>query len=213
MRIYDISLPISESLAVWPGDPSISIRRVQDQREGDPATVSELSMGAHTGTHVDAPCHFISGGAGVDATSLDILVGPAIVVHAAHAKCLSANVLDALAIPADATRVLFRTRNSERWERGERAFFADYVSISEDGADWLAQRGMRLVGIDYLSVAPSSNVTSTHQILLRSGIVPVEGLNLAGIAPGLYELVCLPLRIVGADGAPARAILIDRQHE
>jgi arylformamidase len=206
--IYDISLPISESLIVWPGDPGIGITQTSHVDRGDMATVSRLDLGAHIGTHVDAPAHFISGAVGVDTLDLDLLVGPALVIHALEADALSARVLAELGIPSGCQRVLFRTRNSDRWVQGEKEFFKDYVGITPDGAQWLVEQGVRLVGIDYLSVGPYADPAPTHHILLGAGVIAVEGLNLSGVAPGEYKLVCLPLKIVGNDGAPARAILI-----
>jgi arylformamidase len=214
MAIHDISLPISESLIVWPGDAPIRITHASHLDRGDVATVTRLDMGAHTGTHVDAPAHFIPGGCGVDSLDLHVLTGPALVVHAPKANALSAGVLAGLPIPPGTRRVLFRTRNSDRWARGGRElapeFRTDFVAITEDGARWLVERGVRLVGVDYLSVGPFDGLVATHQILLRAGVVAVEGLNLSEVTPGLYRLVCLPLKIVGGDGAPARAILIDQ---
>jgi arylformamidase len=209
MPIHDISLPISESLPVWPGDPGVKITQISHLDKGDVATVTRLDMSAHTGTHVDAPAHFVPGGLGVDALDLDVLVGPSLVVHALEADVLSADVLERLEILPGIERVLFRTRNSDLWERGEREFHKDFVAITEDGARWLVERGLRLVGVDYLSVGPFDGPVPTHRILLRAGIVAVEGLNLSGIAPGMYQLVCLPLKIAGSDGAPTRAILIE----
>lgn len=210
MAIYDISLPISESLIIWPGDPLIRITQPLHLDKGDVATVTRLDMGAHAGTHVDAPAHFIPGGLGVDALDLDILVGPALVVQALQTNALSADVLEGLSIPPGTERVLFRTRNSDRWAQGGREFDKDFIAITEDGARWLVEHSVRLVGVDYLSVGPFDEPVPTHQIVLRAGIVAVEGLNLSGIALGMYQLVCLPLRITGSDGAPARAILIDQ---
>jgi arylformamidase len=209
MTIYDISVPISESLPVWPGDPEIHITQPMHLARGDMATVSRLEMGAHTGTHVDAPAHFIPGGLSVDALDLSVLVGPALVIHAPEAHALTAQVLERLNIPPGTSRVLFRTRNSDRWARGEYPFFEDYVAFTMDGAAWLVERGIRLVGIDYLSVAPFDDPVPTHQTLLRAGIIVVEGLDLSSVAAGAYQLVCLPLKIAGAEGAPARAILIE----
>jgi arylformamidase len=209
--IYDITLPISESLTVWPGDPPVHITHPLHLDKGDMATVSRLDMGAHTGTHVDAATHFIPGGSGVDALDLNLLVGPALVVHALEADALSAEVLAGLGIPHGTERVLFRTRNSDRWARGEKEFDRRFVAITEDGARWLIARDIRLVGVDYLSVAPFDDVAPTHRVLLGAGVIPVEGLNLSGVAQGVYQLACLPLKIVGSDGAPARAILIDEQ--
>jgi arylformamidase len=209
MPIHDISLPISESLIVWPGDPAIQITQPSHLDRGDEATVSRLDMGAHTGTHVDAPAHFVPGGVGIDGLDLDLLVGQALVVHALEFEALSAGVLEGLSIPSGTERVLFRTRNSERWARGETEFWTDYVGITDDGARWLVERSIRLVGLDHLSVAPFDELVPPHRTLLGTGLIVVEGLDLSNIAPGTYQLVCLPLRIVGGDGAPARAILIE----
>lgn len=209
MTIYDISLPISESLPVWPGDPPIRITHSSHLDRGDEATVSRLDIGAHTGTHVDAPAHFVPGGGGVDRLDLDLLVGPALVVHVPEAAALSADLLETLDIPPGTQRVLFRTRNSQLWARPLGKFDEDFVAITEDGARWLVARGVRLVGVDYLSVAPFHDPGPTHQILLRAGIIAVEGLDLGQVAPGRYQLVCLPLKLAGGDGAPARAILQD----
>lgn len=209
MPIFDISLPISESLVVWPGDPGIRMVQPSHLDRGDPYTVTRLDMGAHTGTHVDAPAHFVPGGPGVDRLDLDLLVGPALVVHALQARSLSADVLQGLEIPSATVRVLFRTRNSDHWARRDVGFAEDFVAITEDGARWLVNRGVRLVGVDYLSVGPFADTGPTHQALLQEGVIVVEGLDLGRIPPGTYQFVCLPLKIVGGDGAPARAILID----
>ena len=210
MPIHDISLTISESTIVWPEDPPVRITLLCHLDKGDHSTISQLDMGAHVGTHVDAPAHFIPGGSGIDALDLNVLVGPALVVHALDTDALSANVLEGLAIPPGTERVLFRTHNSDRWARDEREFDKDFVAITEDGARWLVARGVRLVGVDYLSVAPFGNTAPTHRILLRAGVIPVEGLNLSGIVPGTYQFICLPLKIADSDGAPARAVLIDQ---
>lgn len=208
-QIHDISLPVSASLVVWPGDAPVSITQPSHLARGDVATVSKLAMTAHAGTHVDAPAHFILGGATVESLDLNVLVGPALVVHALEAGALTANVLESLAIPPGTERVLFRTQNSERWARAEPEFTKDFVGVTEDGARWLLERGVRLIGTDYLSAAAFDEIVSTHQALLGAGVILVEGLNLSGIAPGVYQLVCLPLKLVGAEGAPARTILID----
>ena len=211
MPIYDISLPISESLVVWPGDPLVRITQPSHLARGDKVTISRLDIGAHTGTHVDAPAHFVPDGDGVETLSLSALVGPAWVVYAPEVDALSAEVLAALSIPPGAERVLFRTRNSDLWARGETEFQQDFVALTEDGAHWLVTRGVQLVGIDYLSIALFQCLIPVHRLLLNAGLVVVEGLNLSEIAPGRYRLVCLPLNIVGGDGAPARAILIDEE--
>ena len=208
MKIHDISLPVSESLVVWPGDPAIRITQPSHLDRGDVATVSRLDLGAHTGTHVDAPAHFVPGGAGVDRLDLDLLVDPAWIVHVPEAPVLTPEVLERLSIPSGTERLLFRTRNSDRWAGGEEGFWEDYVGVTDAGARWLIAQGVRLVGIDYLSVSTYTDLVPPHQTLLGAGVIILEGLNLSGIEPGLYRLVCLPLKLVGGDGAPARTILI-----
>ena len=207
--IHDISLAISESMVVWPGDSPVVIRQTSQLAEGDDATVSELSLSAHTGTHVDAPAHFIPGGAGVDALDLNVLVGPAFVVEVLEADVITAEVLKSLAIPQGIKRLLLKTRNSRRWLQNNDLFDKDFVALTQDAARTLIVRGIQLVGIDYLSIAPFENGVPTHRELLGAGIVVVEGLNLNGIKPGRYQLAVLPLKITELDGAPARAILID----
>jgi arylformamidase len=175
---------------------------------GDGFSITRLDIGAHVGTHVDAPAHFVRGGAGVDQLSLEVLIGPAVVVDARKVDALTADALDSLPIPAGAQRILFRTRNSDLWRSAQHTFDENFVAVTADGATWLVERGVRLVGIDYLSVAPFADSAPTHQILLSAGVIAVENLNLSEVEPGEYQFVCLPLKIAGADGAPARAVLI-----
>ncbi len=212
MVIYDISLPISESLVVWPTHPPIRINQPRHLDKGDHATVSEIRMSAHTGTHVDAPNHFIPKGTGVDALDLSLLVGAALVVDATRVEKISASELAGMPIPDSTERVLFRTHNSKRWHGNREEFFEDYVGITHSGADWLIKHGVRLVGIDSLSVATFDQSVPTHKALLEAGMIIVEGLYLEGISPGMYKLVCLPIKLMGLDGAPARAILIELPH-
>lgn len=208
MTIHDISLTITSDLPVWPGDPPVRLSQPLHLERGDTYTLTRLDMGAHTGTHLDAPAHFIRGGATVESLDLETLIGPALVVDARGRGHLSAETLEALAIPAGVQRLLLRTDNSLRWQRGEQTFAEDFIAIAPSGAAWLAARGVKLVGIDYLSVAPFDDSASTHQILLGAGVVAVEGLNLSAIEPGDYQLICLPIKIGGADGAPCRAVLV-----
>ena len=209
IKIHDISVPISESLVVWPGDPPVHITKALDLEKGDVATVSRLVMGAHTGTHVDAPLHFVRDGTSVDALDLDVLIGRSWVAHATEVSALTAGELERLNVPQDTERLLIRTANSDLWSKPVSQFYEDFVGISEDGAHWLVDHGIRLVGVDYLSVGPFGQTVRPHQILLGAGVIALEGLDLGGITPGLYHLVCLPLKIQGGDGAPARAVLIE----
>lgn len=208
MKIYDISVMVDEGMVTWPGQEPVKLTFVGHVDRGDSNTSTQMSMNAHTGTHVDAPLHFVKGGAGVDALDLRVLVGPARVVDAGNANALSRAVFESLNIPAGTERLLVRTRNSGWWAHGETSFHDDYVGVTKDGAEWLVARGVKLIGVDYLSVAWKRDTTSPHHILLGAGVIPLEGLNLTGIKPGEYQLVALPLKLAGRDGAPTRAILI-----
>jgi arylformamidase len=203
MEIIDISVPVRPGMVTYEGDPDVRLERVVSIADGAAANISRLDFGVHTGTHVDAPLHFIDGAPGTETLRLDVLVGEAFVVDATGvAAALDEKVLRGLDVPEPAMRLIFKTRNSKLWELG--AFSHDFVRLSGDGARYLISRGVRLVGIDYLSVGNEE----AHRELLGAGVVPVEGLDLRGVEPGPYELICLPLRLVGSDGAPARAVLV-----
>ena len=208
MRVYDISLGISPDMLVWPGDPPVVLERVKHISQGANSNFSRLAFGVHVGTHVDAPVHFIDGGQGVDKLPLRVLNGRAYVVHLPKVDLLDEGALQEAGIPPRTRRVLFRTRNSELWARGERQFQEDFVAIDASGASWLVRKGVQLIGVDYLSVAPYGQSRKTHRILLENGVVVVEGLDLSEVAQGRYTLHCLPLKLVDSDGAPARAILV-----
>ncbi len=207
-RYYDITVPYTDRLPTWPGDPRPEITRLKSMARGDSGNVTHLSAGVHAGTHMDAPVHFLDGAPGMETLPLDALMGPAQVVTMPEADVITAAVLDAAAIPPDTERILFKTRNSALWDDPAHEFTPDFVAVSADGAGWLVDRGMRLVGVDYLSVEPfGSPGHPTHKTLLGAGMAIVEGLDLRAVEPGIYELACLPMKIVGSDGAPARVVL------
>ena len=207
MRIYDISVDISPDLPVWAGDEPVVLERVKAIASGANANASRLACGVHIGTHVDAPVHFIDGAPGVETLPLKVLTGRAYVVHLPKATVLDEATLEAAGLPPRTRRVLFRTRNSELWAR-EKSFQKDFVAVEASGARWLVRKGVQLVGIDYLSVAPFGNSKETHRVLLEAGVVVIEGLDLSRVSQGRYSLYCLPLKLTGSDGAPARAILV-----
>jgi arylformamidase len=200
-EIIDISVPVSPSTVSWENESIPVIERVSSIEAGDGFNLSRLVFGTHTGTHVDAPLHFIEGGGSADRLPLEALIGPAVVVDARDVSQEITSELVERELPADCERVLFSTRNSELWDQP--SFSSDFVGISPQAAALLVERGVRLVGIDYLSVG----APETHRELLSHGVVLLEGLDLRPAAAGRYRLVCLPLRIAGADGAPARAVL------
>ncbi len=209
MKVYDVSVPLRADMPIYAGEagPSLDFSRLLSK--GDSATVSTLSLGSHTGTHVDAPSHFLDDAPGVDSLPLDALVGPAYVAEFGGDTHITAADLDSMAIPADCQRVLFKTQNGRLWE--DRNFHTDFIALAPDAAGALVERGMRLVGIDYLSIERfRASPHEVHETLLANGVVILEGLDLRRVAPGQYLLVCAPLNVVGAEGAPARTFLIDQ---
>ena len=208
-RIIDVSLPIGPDLPTWPGDPGIRIDPAKRIDRGDAANVSELHLGSHTGTHVDPPVHFLPGERSIDELELDVFFGPAVVADLGDAEAIGSAELKDLELPQGTERLLCRTRNSQLWTRLPADFPEDYVAVSEDGAQWLVDRGVRLIGVDFLSVErPAGGDHPVHRMLLGAGTVIVEGLDLSRVEPGSYTLVCFPLRITDGDGSPARAVLI-----
>ena len=205
MPFIDISLPIREGMIVYEGDPGISVSPALALDRGDPANVSNLKLGSHTGTHMDAPLHFIGGAKSIDTLPLDLLIGPALVLEVDAERLVEPKHLTDARI-AKHERVLLKTRNSALWDRP--GFERNYVALSLEGARSLMDRGVKLIGIDYLSVEAFGAVGHpVHKLLLGAGIVIVEGLDFRRVTPGVYELYCLPLRIAGGDGSPCRAIL------
>jgi arylformamidase len=208
-RIFDISLTISPDLPVWPGDPAVEISQVKSMDSGAQANVSHIHMGVHTGTHVDAPHHFLNDGRTVEKLTLEVLTGPCYVVQLPdRVEMIDVHVLSSLELPSNTSRILIGTRNSLQWKTNSRNFIADFVALNSDAALWLVDRGIHLVGVDYLSVAPYGDSVPTHTILLKAGVVVLEGLNLSAVGSGIYHLYCLPLKLAGSDGAPARVILV-----
>jgi arylformamidase len=210
MKIFDISLNISTKLPFWPGDQPPVISRTSKIEAGDEANVSRIDMTVHCGTHVDAPYHFLGRDSEtVEKLRLSVLVGPVEVIAIPdEINLITRDVLQNIPIKNLCRRVLFRTKNSQFWESAESNFRTDFVAVSPDGAEYLVERNVKLVGVDYLSIAPFQDVGPTHRILLEAGVVIVEGINLSEIQAGEYNLFCLPLKISGADGAPARVILV-----
>jgi len=207
MKTYDITVPISPNMPVWPGDPVVTLERVSKIEEGANANVSHLALSAHTGTHVDAPYHFLSDGDTLEKVPLSLMMGRAYVLQLTDVDLITAEILKKADLPPRTRRILFKTRNSDYWAQDEKQFQTDFVALSADGAKYLVDRGVKLVGIDYLSIAPFKNSRPTHEILLKAGVLVLEGVNLSEVAQGRYTLYCLPLNLQGVDGAPARVVL------
>jgi len=208
MEIIDITVALHDAIPSWPGSCGFKLTQVTDLQHGDGCNGSHVTMDSHCGTHVDAPWHFLPDGTTAERLDLSKFIGPAYVakVDDAH-RAITAAVLDGLKIAKEVKRLLLRTSNSLFWARQERSFQKNFVAITADGAQWIVDRGLELVGIDYLSIQPFDAPSTTHQVILSAEIAVLEGLNLSSVEPGEYELICLPLKVVGGDGAPARAIL------
>jgi len=205
MMVIDISVAISSALLTYPGDPKVEFSCLPATGEGDSFRTSRLCFGTHTGTHIDAPLHLLPDGMPVDHISLDLLIGSCLVVDLAdHDGEIDVGLLKKLPLKGE-TRLLFRTRNSGLWDLSQ--FVEEFTGLTPAAANWLVDSGVRLVGIDYLSVERSQSQGEVHRTFLEAGVVILEGLNLAGVNRGKYELVCLPLKLSGADGAPCRAVL------
>ena len=207
MAIYDITVPIRSDMPIYEGDPPVKIEAASSLASGDSANVSFLHFGAHTGSHVDAPAHFIEGAAKIDSLPFDVLIGSARVIHVPEDRTeIDSEFLSSCDLE-NVERIIFRTRNSGFWLSG---FRKDFTHLLPEAAEMLVNRGVKLVGTDYLSIEKfHSGHHRTHIALLARGVVIVEGLNLSGVPAGDYELICLPLKIAegAGDGAPARVVL------
>lgn len=202
----DVSVPIRDRMVHWPGDPPVEIRRVKELRRGDSSTLSHLSMGSHTGTHIDAPSHFLKNGATLDRLPWEALIGPARVIAIRHPERITVEALRTARIRRG-ERLLFKTSNSARCWRTSK-FQTRFVHLDAPAARFLAERKIRTVGVDYLSVGGyKKDGREVHRILLGAGIWIIEGLDLFRAVAGRCQLLCLPLKIAGGEGAPARALL------
>lgn len=201
----DISVPVGPGLTpVWPGAPPIVFERRLDLARGDEVTDTTISFSVHTGTHIDAPAHFLCGGTNTDAIQPSRLIGPCYVADLRGQEQISADALTRAKIPTATPRVLLRTDNSDRWAA---TFDPGFAGLTPEAARWVVERGIELLGIDYLSVQPFEGSRAVHEALLSAGVVVLEGLDLRGVEAQTYELICLPLALVGSEGAPARAMI------
>ncbi len=205
-RLIDVSMEIYTGMMVWPGDEGVELQRVQRMEDGAHANLSRITCGVHTGTHVDAPFHFIPGGKTIEQLPLEALAGPAWVAEITGTRRIGAEELGAAGIPDGITRLLLKTVNS-KFIAKDTVFHDDYAGLTESGAKWILDRGIRLVGNDYLSVACRDQTGPVHTLLLGAGIIFVEGLALEDVPPGACRFYCLPLKLRGSDGAPARAMV------
>jgi len=213
MKIHDVSLVLRPDMVTWPGEPGPRLEPLRRISKGDTANVSVVSFSDHAGTHVDPPLHFIEGGNTADRLPLDALVGPCRVLEFTEQGHVSEEWLRSAGIPARTERLLFKTRNSARWADPTGPFTRDFTTINASAAAWCVAHRVKLVGIDYLSIEPQGPEKAgypVHKTLLGAGVVIVEGLDLRGVGPGVYDLVCAPLKIEHGDGAPARVFLIER---
>lgn len=208
MKIIDISVSVDGNTPLWPKAKGPLFKKVYDIKMGLSANDTTIKMGVHTGTHIDAPLHFIKNGKSVGKLSLDVFIGPVFVVNLPKVKEITADNLEKLKIPKNTERILFRTSNSSLWRSGKK-FRKNYVGLTESAAVWLAKTDVKLVGVDYISIAKFNETISVHKILLGKEIVLLEGLNLSEVKSGTYELICLPVKFSDLEAAPVRAVLIE----
>jgi arylformamidase len=213
MKIHDISVLVHNGIPTWPGDPKFSMSLASSIAKGGLVNLTRLEMGAHTGTHMDAPFHFYKDGAGIDELPLEVLMGRCRVFDLSGiTRHISPEILEACdwkgSEGTGVTRAVFKTRNSRHWANNDPEFDKNFIALTGDAAMYLVHRGVKLVGVDYLSVEAYGGKTHpVHDTLLGAGVVIIEGLNLSDVAAGDYELIALPLKLKGADGAPARVVL------
>ncbi|HLP44239.1 MAG TPA: cyclase family protein [Candidatus Nanoarchaeia archaeon] len=207
MKIIDISVPVNDTIPVWPKAARPDFPKFLSMERGDVCNDSNIRMGMHTGTHIDAPLHFVKNGKSIDSLPLETFIGDVLVVELPDANEISAEQLDSLTIPENTERILFKTKNSKLWG-ATNEFAKDYVGISITGAEWLAKKSIKLIGVDYLSIAKYEEAADVHKILLGKGIALLEGINLSQVESGVYQLSCLPIKFTGLEAAPVRAILI-----
>jgi len=211
MNIFDVTIPLNAETPVWEGEKGLTIQRSAEIGEKSDYTVSRIEMGLHSGTHVDAPLHVIPSGYAVDQIPLEKLIGMVQVVEVPdNEKIINRDVLEKLAIENSVKKIVFRTTNSLLWVETPAHFQRDFVALDSSGAEYLVAAGMELVGMDFFSVSAYDDLLLPHQILLKKGVVLVENLDLRDVRAGIYEIYCLPLKVVGTDGAPARVVLVSR---
>lgn len=205
-KFIDITFPISHRLPIWPDSIGYNYKwHLKMPKAGN--NLSSISIDNHTGTHIDAPLHFIENGKSIEQLDLNKLIGLAYVAEIRGVRSIGANDLEASAIPKTCTRLLLKTDNQEYWNRGEKEFQEDFCALDKSGAQWVVDRGIDFVGIDYLSIERFEDGPETHQILLKNEVIIVESLNLKDVESGQFELICLPLKLEGLEGAPVRALL------
>lgn len=207
MEIIDITIGIKNGMLVWPGDEVAIIGWESKIADGAISNVSSIQIGAHVGTHIDMPLHFIEGGKTMDDLDLKKMIGKAIVVEVPCESQIDAGFLESLNLD-DVSRILFKTSNSSFWDDSPKDFVEEYTGLEPSGAEWLVAHGCQLVGIDYLSIAPYDDAETTHRILLSNDVVILETLDLREVEAGEAELICLPLKLEGREAAPCRAVLI-----
>lgn len=213
MKFFDISLPIYTGMVCWPGHPPVLVERFREIETGASSNASRLEMSVHSGTHVDAQRHFLLDGATIEQLLPDLLIGSAqLVEFSENIQIISDELLQYAGILPDVKRLLLKTRNSSQWALQGRSFNPDFVALTPEAALWIVERGIHTLGIDALSIAKFHEPGHrTHLILLKAGVAVIEGLDFHAVPPGKYQLVCLPLKLVGSDGAPARAYLVEEQ--
>ena len=209
-KIIDISVPIKKDMPSWPNTPGVHFEQTSSLEKGDLSNETTINLSVHTGTHLDSPLHFVADGLSIDKIPLENLIGSIFVADLGQVKTITPEDLENLHLPQDVVRLLLKTANSDLWVKGEKEFQKDFVGLNPAAAAWLVERGIKLIGIDYLSIAQFDKTDEVHQVLLKNGVMVLEGLNLAEVKSGFYKLICLPIKLIGSEAALARAVLIEK---
>ena len=209
MKIIDITIPLSEQTPVWEGEKGISIDHMKRIGHQSDFNVSRIELGVHSGTHIDSPFHALEDGVTVDQIPLNVLLGEVQVVQIPiEYKVINSKCLQEIEFNNSIDRVLFKTTNSDYWEYDPYSFNRNYVALNSQGARFLTDRNIKLIGMDYFSISTFSDLFEPHAILLKNNVVILENIDLRNVMPGLYKLICLPIKLIGTEGAPVRAVLI-----
>jgi arylformamidase len=207
MNIIDISVSLSEKIPTWPGSIGYKSEKLMSFSKNDKVTVSSICLDVHTGTHIDAPLHFIENGETTDSIALDRFIGKCFVAEIKDEVVIKPKILETIPLPEGISRLLLKTSNSGLWKKNK--FSEDFVALHPEASQWIVEKGIELIGIDYLSIQKFKGSDETHKILLRNQVIILEGINLSGVNEGIYNLICLPLKTLELEGSPCRAVLIN----
>jgi len=210
MKVIDISIPISPNIPIWPKTPKPKFSMISSIKDGDSANDTKIEMSVHTGTHIEVSSHFLTKGKLINQIDPNVFIGQVLVVYLPEVKKITSQNIEELKIPKKISRLLFKTSNSSLWKKNVKLFKKNYVGLTVDAAETLTKKGLKLVGIDYLSIANFYETVTVHQVLMKKEVVILEGLDLSKVKPGVYQLMAMPVLMIGTEASPVRAVLVKK---